>query len=506
MIPALPGPWLLIAAFALVAAAARRAPRPSSRTLWLLGAIVAFGAVARLGCGLWGPSHVNGQGPLWVRGAIDYRAIGAYGPGYFELLNWVSRLGWPADYPIFAANALLSALAPALLYALLRLTALERGIALAAALVLAVDSVTLRTAASEGYTAPLVVLVLAVHVALALGVERLGQADRMATLFSWAAAGLIAGAAARIHPVSYFPLAVCPLAVLLSPHFSDWPARLRGAAAAAAVIAGGVLATSATTVLTVLRTQQMVGSSIDGLASQNPTPLLLLVAGALVARRWLGLPWLPLLVICLPWLLLLVTQEGLRQHPLQKLGYQRLFFPILLLAGAALLRPHLQSPRRALPAAALLALVLLFPAVPSIGEQTTEQLEYRFLREVLRRAPEDCSLAAVSRAGNRVWEIPTYLIPTSRPHHPSEPIRLRGAAELHDAGANCLWYVRSSLCTSVEGRATCDAIERDAQLAPIARQVFPALPSYARLPYDRPEVEVIVFRVVFGPAARPDPA
>ena len=105
---ALRGPWFFCAALVLLLAAARRSPRPRAGERWLVGAIGGCAIAARLLWGVWGPLHVNGQGPLCVRGARELAALASYGPGYFELFGWVTRLGVAPDRAIFAAHALLA--------------------------------------------------------------------------------------------------------------------------------------------------------------------------------------------------------------------------------------------------------------------------------------------------------------------------------------------------------------------------------------------------------------
>jgi hypothetical protein len=134
------------------------------------------------------------------------------------------------------------------------------------------------------------------------------------------------------------------------------------------------------------------------------------------------------------------------------------------------------------------ALVLL--ALRPLGPPTTEQREYAFLRSTLRDLPPDCTLAAVSRADKRQWVIPSFLVSGAGAQRAVER-----AADLAAAPSACLLYVRSSLCSSAEARPTCEAIEREAGLEPIARAAFPAAPSYGELPYDRDPVETVVFRV-----------
>jgi hypothetical protein len=175
---------------------------------------------------------------------------------------------------------------------------------------------------------------------------------------------------------------------------------------------------------------------------------------------------------------------------MQKLSYQRLFWPGILLGAAALWPRRLQSPAWALTCAAVVAVLLLMSARPFLDAPTTEQLEYGFLAEVLREMPPDCTLAGVNRAGKRLWDIPSYLAPGA-----STQRNVARASDLETAPGSCLLYVRSSLCTSSEARALCESVERDARLQRVASRVFPASPSYAGLPYDRAEVEVAVFRV-----------
>lgn len=510
MIGALPGPWLLCAALLCVVVAIRRGPRPPSGELWLVAAMVAGAAALRLVYGLWGPLHVNGQGPLWIRGALDPEPLAGYGPGYFELFSWATQLGAAIlrlgpvqtllgtkvgpDVALFAANALLSALSPALLYAAVRFAGVERGGALAAAVVLAADAVTVRTAASEGYVSSLVALVLAVQASLALSVRLERRGDRMAGMLALGAAGLIAAAAARIHPIGYLSLALCPLVVFGAEQMEGWQTRLVRTATAAALIAATVIVTSADSILATLQGSQVAGHAFTDLAPADTKLLLALFVMIAGLQRWLRLPWLPLLgVVSLG--LMLATQDNFQEHPLQKLGYQRVFFPGLLLAAAALLPRRTQGSIWALASAAVVVSALLLPALPHLDKPTTEQLEYRFLQEVLRDMPPGCTVAAVSRAGKRIWEIPSYLVPPRGTQGAGTQRTVERPSDL-DVGApgECLVYIRASLCTSVEARALCEAVEHEARLDRVASRVFPAAPSYIDLPYDGTEVEVVVFR------------
>ncbi len=67
------------------------------------------------------------------------------------------------------------------------------------------------------------------------------------------------------------------------------------------------------------------------------------------------------------------------------------------------------------------------------------------------------------------------------------------------AGERCVVYVRSSLCSSPEGRPLCDAAEAQLPLTPLARTALPAVPSRSGLTYDRDPVEVGLSRVRRAP-------
>jgi hypothetical protein len=489
------GPWLPGVALVLVAVAVWRGERPAARELWLAGAMTVGAAAARLACGLWGPLHINGQGPLWIRGALEHGELMSYGPGYFELFAWLARLSATPDRAVFAANALLSALSPAMLYATARLAGVTQGGALAAAAVLAADAVTVRTAASEGYFSPLILLVLGVQAALALGVRARARRDRLAAGISLAAACLLAAAAARIHPAGYLPLMLSPLVVLGAARPAAWRLRVAYAVGAGAAIGATVLLSSGDTVIAALHASPTANSAFAGFDPRNGDLLLALLVLVYGLSRWAKPPWMPVLGV-FSLVLMLATRSTFGQHPLWELCYERLFWPGVLLGAAPLLPRRMQGWHWALGSAAVGAAALLVPALPHLDSRTTEQSEYRFLQEVLRDMPPGCTLAAVGRAGKRVWNIPSYLLPRHSVDQTPYLIVER-PPDLRDAvvSGDCLLYVRSSLCTSAEARPLCESLEREIRLERVASRVFQAAPSYVDLPYDRPEVEVVVFRV-----------
>ena len=128
-----------------------------------------------------------------------------------------------------------------------------------------------------------------------------------------------------------------------------------------------------------------------------------------------------------------------------------------------------------------------------ISGRTTEQAEYEFLRERFSSdVPPGCRLAHVSRAGLRVLEIPDFVAVGTSAASLSNPEDL--GFSMHPD--SCVFLVRTSICTSAEGRALCAAIEeRSADRELVARTILPAIPSHDELVYDEPEVEVVIWRV-----------
>lgn len=491
MIGALHGPWFLCAALLLLGIATRMRARKGFVTadLVVVAVLAVLGAVARLALGPWGPLHVNGQGPLWIRGALDPAPLAGYGPGYFELFSWAARFGTAADRAIFTANALLSALAPALLYVTARLVGVAFGGALVVSIVLAADPVTVWTAASESYFSALITLVLGVQAALALGVRAHVGDDRLARNLAFLSAGLLAATVARIHPMAYLPLALCPLVVIGAARPERLRSRLALAVLAAVVIGVTVAATSIVTIVSALRASHMTEQAITGIAARDyPLPLGLLLI-ALLLHRWLPPAWLPLMAVC-SLVLLLATHNAFQQSPLWKLCYQRNFLPGILLGVAPFFPPRLRHRAWPVLGGAVALIALTNTTGPHFPERTTEQHEHRWLQQTLPGMAPHCTLAAVSHAGIRVWEIPSYLLPAGDGQR-----TVARPADLSSAPGDCLLYVRSSLCSSVEARPLCEEVERDARLERVASQTFPAVPSYTGLPYDRSPVEVVVFRV-----------
>ena len=130
---------------------------------------------------------------------------------------------------------------------------------------------------------------------------------------------------------------------------------------------------------------------------------------------------------------------------------------------------------------------------PVIAGRTTDQLEYRWVREQLRRLPPECRVVHLAFAGKRVLMLPTYVGP-SRPAVAMD-LRRPGTIEAALAPAPCLYYVHSSLCSTAEGRPDCEAIERRLTLVPIARASFAPAREFETFVHDSDTVETMIARV-----------
>ena len=487
--------WLVPAALVLAFVARPRPRRVEPGALRAALALVAVALALRLLFGAWGPFHINGQGPLWIlAAAVDPAEAGAYGPGYAELFSpLVRHAPFAPDHVIFAANAALSALLPGLLFGVVRLTGVDRRRALIAGLVLALDPVSIRLAATESYVTPIAALTaLASLLALAAAGAAARSPRRAACLAL--AAGLACAQAARIHPVAWIPVALAPLAAVA---VASRPPGMRVLLALGATsIAGAtVVLTSAPQLLDtyagMLTSRTMAASWIW--PHLEPAPALAAIGVLLLVAR----PRAPLLAGALAALALASTRHNYGQSALWQASFDRLYLVPLLAAAAALIPFPFARTRIFVPAAALVLLALFARHGTSVVQgRTTEHEEYRWARRWLSTLPPSCRVVYVGVAGIRTLFLPTYVAP----RRAGGVIRLDGRAPIPRLGIlgapGCNYYVRTSLCTSAEGRPVCADVERQLALEPVERAVFAAAPSYDGLPYDREEVESSIARAV----------
>jgi hypothetical protein len=469
-------------------------PRLSSADARRGAALGGLALALRAGLGVWGPLHVNGYGPLFVVGAArDPAQIGAYGPGYAELFAPLAGLAPAApDWAIFAANAFCSALAVVAAFAVARALAVPRGAAALAALLLALDPVSIHMAASESYFPISILVSLCAGGAVLLAARRLAHDATGQAALAIGAAALLAAAIARLHPTTWGLIAAVPCIALAAPML-PFAARLRLLIASAAMIGGGVLLGSGAVVW------EVIGHIRGGMLMRPSAPpalqALLWVGGAAtlyaVAVRRRGRIALP---AALALASLLLTRHAYAQSWLWQQSYDRLYLTLPLIAALAIVPTALLRPRwaRATLALAIVATWIVV-GLPIVRQRTTDQLEYAWVRRQLAPLPEPCRVIYVGVAGPRGVVLPTYAGPPTRAAvaiDAHRPASLDAAL----APAECLYYVRSSVCASAEGAPECAAVEQRLTLEPVAETAVTAVPSARFLSYDRDPVPLMLAR------------
>ena len=489
--------WLLLAAALLAVLARLRAPRTASGDRASVAALLALALPLRMALGAWGPLRINGLGPLWIMAAaVNPGEAGAYGPGYAEIFSpLVRHLPLPPDVAVFAANAVISSLLPALLFALARLLGVDRRRALVVGLALALDPVSIRIAATESYVPVIAALTAAASVAAAAAVIHAARRETGRAVALALAAGCFCAQAARVHPVAWIPVALAPLAAAAVPGLA-LRARLGLGAAVTAVCGATVLLSSAPQLLHVY--EGILSGEMMEATWMAPRLGVAALAGiaalVLVARpRW------PLAVGALSALAVAGTRHNYGQSVLWQASFDRLYLGTLLVTAAALIPAPLARTRALVPAAAAALLALFARRAPDVLQgRTTDHEEYRWARGWLAGMPPSCRVAYVAFAGRRNLFLPTYA--ASPPLAVDAIARMDGREPL-DAQAvlgpvGCTYYLRTSLCSSAEGRPVCEDVERQLVLDPVARASFAAVPSNRWLSYDREVVEAVVARVV----------
>ena len=513
-------PWLLGGALLAVAAAAwsrrrresRQAPLPTSPSgpqwpippqvdpgprhvgLLLFGVAVAL----RLAGGAWAPWHVNGHGPSWLLRTWQMTDLmPGYGPGYPELFSgpvWLLPLA--PDTAVFVANLLIAAALAPLLYRLGRSLGLSWGPAALVGALAALDPLSLRFAASEACHPALLVGLHGAELLLVMAAVRLAADRRVEGVLLALAGALVAAQTARIHPMAWPMVALAPLPLLAVPgRRRTYP--LVAVAVAGLLVGLALLVTAGPGGLErvlgsgPLSGGEGLGGLVDGL-----TPKLLTWTGVgAVALLIRGGPARRLVPAALASLLLLgATRLLFMQTGYWQASYLRLHLglPLLALAAALPAGPveRFLRPRLALPL--LLAVGLGCALIARAAPRTTEQLEHRWLHQVLPEQPEGCELRWVEEAGKHNLSVAWHLVPGAPP-----PQRIRSAedARVGLLPGTCRLYLRSSLCATRSTRRRCDEIERLLHLEEIGRAELPALPSYDEHPYAGELVPVVLFRV-----------
>ena len=469
-----PVPWWLLA-LACALAACRRHIHPARDDL----ALAALALAVRVALGAWGPFHINGQGPLWIDGALHPEQLRAYGPGWSELQGPLAHLLSP-DRAVFAVDLLLSVAFVALAAAVARRVGLGRGRALVVGAVLAGDPALVRLATTESYVTAIAALAAASAWCL-LAAPSLD--DRRARALLRLAGALAAAACARVHPLAYLPLALVPLVVGAGVGAREALVAALSVGAAVALTSGCVLADVAASVAH--------GSTAPPSWSSGPAWALAAVLAALAlhprARRLVPAAAGAAAVG------VLVAATYSQSAVWQQCALRVVALPALLAAASLLPDALTANPRRAGALGLALALAALFGGRAVVRYRSTDQDEYDWSRRWLRAVPAGCRVAWVAFAGPRR----TVFLPTWVHRGPSVRLDARGPV---NAGAlltplGCTWYARTTACDTPDGAPACAEAERAMTLDPVTSATFAARPSHGALPYPRATVRAAVFRV-----------
>ena len=151
----------------------------------------------------------------------------------------------------------------------------------------------------------------------------------------------------------------------------------------------------------------------------------------------------------------------------------------------------LAPPRGPATLAAALTVAALAGHAVTLDEtlaRSTDAREAGLVRIWREHLPAGAAVVHLERAGRQILSLPLHMF-RDVPLTVDDP-----PPDLTALGADVFVY-RSGLCTSVRGRAYCDALESDYVLQPFATAVLPAEPSMEGLDYDRPTVDVGLYRV-----------
>jgi hypothetical protein len=276
------------------------------------------------------------------------------------------------------------------------------------------------------------------------------------------------------------PAALVPLVIIACPGRLE--RRIKAAAAAGAGICAVVLVTTGPVLLDTLR--GAIGdqwlphaqSRLEARLAMGAILALLpwIAVAALLARRWQA-------AIVAQRVALVITVVAVG-HATNLLGrtpawFDGAYWALHAPVAAAAVAGGLAALARARRASAALAASAAALAAIRWGAHTalpTDALELQRVLALRDRLPPGAVVAYVARAGKGVLYLPIYKWRNEgRAHHLQITAGKGASARLEHLGRDVFYY-RSSLCSTAEGRAACDQIERDHALAPIETAELPA--------------------------------
>jgi hypothetical protein len=499
-------PWLMLGALACVLASLWPVRRSVTwRRRALFGGAMALGALVLRSLLL--PElffHQNGQGPLWVSVVVSPQ-YHPYGPGYRALFGWLRWFTRDPDRGVFFAQGVLASLAvPGVAYIARRLGA-SRALAGALAFAVAIDPMLGRLSRSESYYGLGASLLFLATALLASAITSL-RIRSAGFLLPVIAAALVIAQHALVHPVGWLAASLCPAVLLLGP--GHWRRRVRRTAAATAVVVAVVALVAAPSMWSVLHSPfgaQWAGGGdrFEGFARLRHLkallPYALVLAVAMVAGARSLLRGALLVLVFAPSLVALLVADAVGFGAATgwvHQAYLRLYAPVaVVIAASALLRlPRSRPQHMALAAGvALLSLAVSWRAWPAWTKAPTDALEQNVARR-WRREITSGQVVYLERSGKRVLMLPFY---RDAAYAGPSPLILRVGEFAEDITrmGRRPFYVRTSLCSTPEGREFCDRIEQRYRMTRLHEVELPAVPSMPGLGYDRPTVRVGLYQV-----------
>ncbi|MCC6556841.1 MAG: hypothetical protein IT372_28120 [Polyangiaceae bacterium] len=492
-----PSPVVLLIGLAAAAAACalrRRAPRsPGRRASWVPLAALSVAALAFRWLAL--PRaffHQNGHGPSWIAYALGTADLERYGPGYAEVFGEIARLAPAApEAAVFAAQALAGAAIPALAFSIARRAGAGRALALALAVPLVVDPALGRMAQGESYFNACAALLFAAAAALAAGAR--GSPRRPGFWIAALAAGLLVAQAARIHPLCWVPAATLPAVVLVQRGRLRRRIALAAASAAVIGVVVGVVALPAMRAVIAGPLGRQWMSDI-AVGAGGWAQIAAAAAAAVIAWRTSPRAVLPIAVGAACLVVAVAANRVRHDDPRISAACLRLAWPALIAAAAAALS---SMPLAARARSALCAAVALAGAAHAastfrpMAALPTDAVEADWALRWRGRLPAGARVIYLHSAERRVVALPLYP-PAAGP----APDALDAGALAHATALGPgVYYYRSSLCGTEEGREACAAFERRHTLRLLEERDLPSSASVPWLPMPPGPIRAALYEI-----------
>lgn len=422
--------------------------------------------------------HQNGQGPEWVRYALQGDA-GAYGAGYPELFGWIVARARRPDLAIFYAQQLLGATIPISGYAIVRAVGGRPTVSIIAAAALALDPLLVRTAQSESYYVAMTAFLFA-GTSLVIVAD---AASRQRRILLTIVGALALAQAARVHPIAWMPCALAPLVVACRR--GRLTRRVRRTVIAAAVVGAVVLALTLPGIRAVLRDNLGHSAGFARSRARDLAPLLAVVL-ALPVLATLARPTRVLgaraLIVAIVVSVAIATNLLASNIAAVNAAYLHLFLPVAIAATAPLL-----NARVAVLATTVVLGIHIFHERRATA-LTTDAYEQQWCLAWRETLPRGAEVASLVRAGERILFLPFH------------GDGLPAVVPIGDGGSSPFttgrrYYYRSSLCAVPEGAPICARFEAAHRLRLVASRRFPASESAPWMRFPNAEVDVAVFVV-----------